>query len=113
MRQLKYIYVAGPYTLPNPETNVKRAIELADQLLNDGFIPFVPHLCHLWHEHSPKEYSVWTDFDIQWLYRCDALLRFDGISSGADTEVAEAKKLGIPVFYSLEEVKDYSNVRSH
>jgi hypothetical protein len=36
--------------------------------------------------------------------RCDALLRIDGLSQGADREIVEAKKVGIPVFYQLDDL---------
>lgn len=36
--------------------------------------------------------------------RCDAILRVPGQSKGADQDVQLAKELGIPVYYSLEEL---------
>ncbi len=39
-----------------------------------------------------------------WLECCDALLRLDGLSKGADAEVRYAKHIGIPVYFSLEEI---------
>jgi hypothetical protein len=45
------------------------------------------------------------DYDLNWLAKCDAVLRLPGASSGADREVEYAQKLGIPVFYSIEEIR--------
>ena len=38
------------------------------------------------------------------LQHCDAVLRLPGDSRGADQDVAIAQGLGIPVYYSLEQV---------
>jgi hypothetical protein len=41
-----------------------------------------------------------------WLAKCDCLLRLPGESKGADNEVFWAKKLGMPVYYSIQEAID-------
>lgn len=38
------------------------------------------------------------------LAHCDAVLRLDGESSGADRMVAVARSLGLPIYFSLEEI---------
>ncbi|KWN83677.1 NUDIX hydrolase [Burkholderia ubonensis] len=38
------------------------------------------------------------------LHRCDAVLRIDGESRGADADVALARRLGKPVYRSLDDV---------
>jgi hypothetical protein len=38
------------------------------------------------------------------LHRCDAVLRIDGASKGADLDVATAQRLGMPVYMSVEEI---------
>ncbi|MDR6906084.1 hypothetical protein J2X63_001770 [Agromyces sp. 3263] len=38
------------------------------------------------------------------LEHCDAVLRLPGESSGADTDVAIARRRGIPVYFGLEEI---------
>jgi hypothetical protein len=101
------VYVAGPYTKPDPCINTKEACEVANKLCDLGFIPFVPHLSHLWHLITPKPYEWWLKYDLEWLKSCDALLRFPGESSGADKEVEFAKELGIPVFHSLDTIQAY------
>jgi hypothetical protein len=42
--------------------------------------------------------------DFEWLKCCDAVLRLPGESTGADREVALAKELGIPVYYSIADI---------
>ncbi len=38
------------------------------------------------------------------LSRCDAVLRIEGASKGADLDVATARRLGLPVFASLDDI---------
>lgn len=38
------------------------------------------------------------------LTKCDALLRIAGASNGADMDVALAKKLGLKIYYSIDEI---------
>lgn len=98
------VYIAGPYTTPDPCVNTHAAIKLADSLL-DVCDPFVPHLSHFWHTVSPKPYDEWLRLDLAYLHRCDALYRFGGKSGGADGELAYAVEWGIPVFRSLTDLR--------
>lgn len=91
------IYLAGPYTEPDPVQNTHRMIRIADALLDAGFVPLVPHLTLAWHLVSPKRYETWLDYDRQLLSRCDAVLRMPGYSRGATQETVLARSLGIPV----------------
>lgn len=91
------IYVAGPYSNPDPVENTHRAIAWGDLLWKLGAAPLVPHLTLLWHLASPKPYEEWLELDLNHLRGCDALLRIPGESSGADGEVQEAWRLGLPV----------------
>jgi len=100
----KRVYIAGPYTLGDTAENVGNAILAANELAEYGFIPFVPHLTHLWHFLCPHPVEFWYAYDNTWLKLCDCLLRLPGESSGSDAEVALAEELGIPVYYSIEEV---------
>jgi len=101
----KLIYIAAPYTLFDPVQNTHRVIIVADELIFDGFIPYIPHLTLLWHLVSPRNAQFWYDYDYHLLKRCDAVLRILGDSVGADKEVELAKEWRIPVFYSIEELR--------
>jgi len=96
------VYVAGPYTQGDVAVNVRKAYEAANQLADLGFAPFVPHATHFWHMLFPRPYEFWLDLDNQFLPCCDGVLRLAGPSSGADKEVNLARKLGIPVFTTIE-----------
>jgi hypothetical protein len=94
------IYIAGPYTRPDPVENTHRIIAIADALLEEQVTPLVPHLTLLWHLVSPKPYAEWIEYDEQLLLRCDAVLRIPGESTGAIREVHCARQAGIPVIWS-------------
>jgi len=98
------IYVAGPYTLGDIGINVKNSLDAANELMDAGFCPFVPLLSHFWHIVHPRPYADWINYDIEWLYACDAVLRLPGASSGADNEAKLAELHDIPVFYSIEDL---------
>lgn len=103
--KIPMIYLAGPITKPEPMENVHDAVVIATQLLDSGLVvPFVPHTTALWHMITPRPYEVWMAYDFAVIEHCAAVLRIDGESMGADREVAHADNLGIPVFYSVDEL---------
>lgn len=110
---LPLVYLAGPYSSPDPVKNVDRVIDLADQLLSEGIVvPYVPHLTHLWHQRRPRRLEEWYSYDLVILARCDAVLRLSGESEGADREVRFAKEHGLPIFESVSELVDWGRRRS-
>lgn len=98
------IYIAGPYSKGDVGLNVRNAIHAGDYITHFGHVAFIPHLSHFWHLLIPHEYEFWLQQDIEWLKECDALLRLEGESSGADKEVELALELGMPVYYSLFDI---------
>lgn len=100
------VYVAGPLTngMENidedyVEGNIKEAIRIATWLVEKGFVPYLPHLTWYWHQRHPEiSYETWLDMCEEFIRRCDALYRIDGVSRGADHEVEFARKNNIPVF---------------
>jgi hypothetical protein len=84
--------------------NVKMQIDTADQLMNLGFVPFVPLYSHFQHMVHPRPYKDWIEIDKVWVLVCDCVLRLGGKSKGADGEVKLAKENNIPVFNSIEEL---------
>lgn len=101
---MRYIYIAAPYT-SDPDFNVGAAIKVAETLIEKGYIPFVPHLCHIWDQISHHDYEYWMEYVMAWLKKCDAVLRVPGHSLGADREVELANELGKTVYFNLEELK--------
>ena len=94
------VYLAGPYTNPDPSVNVNNTIHAAERLQATGLVTcFIPHLTHLWHVVAPHEdVEHWYEYDLATLSRCDALFRLPGKSSGADAECDFATDRSIPIF---------------
>lgn len=103
----KKIYIASPYTIGDPEENVRRQIDAANELINAGYAPFAPLLSHYQHIIHPQPHDVWMDIDLIWLAECDAVLRLLGESKGADIEVQFAIEHGIPVHYTVQQIKHW------
>jgi hypothetical protein len=97
-----YVYIAGPYTAPNPVVNTREAIIAGERVRSAGHYPFVPHLNLLWELIQPLPYACWLDLDIAFLKKCDALIRLPGHSPGADREVDIAEKLYLAVYSSVD-----------
>lgn len=91
------VYVAGPYSYPDPVDNMRRALVVATELW-EVMVPVVPHLTGFWHFLHPRPWEEWLAYDEAILGRCDALLRLEGDSEGADREVDFAVLIGLPVF---------------
>jgi nucleoside 2-deoxyribosyltransferase len=103
------VYIAGPYSRPDPVANTNAVIALASELVDEGLVtPLVPHLTMLWHAVSPRPLDFWYAYDVALLRRCDALFRIEGESTGADMEVDFAKAHGIPVFTRLDELREWA-----
>ena len=103
------IYVAGPYSKGSVVDNVDIAIQYTSELVDMGYAPFCPHLSHFVDVYSKKTWSDWMKIDLEFLSRCDVLIRIPGESPGADIEVATAIQSGIPVLNSLEEAANSIN----
>lgn len=99
-----YIYVAGPISKGNQFSNTAAAMEVAHQLLDNGFRPFIPHLFCFMDIVKERSYDEWLQLDLDWLLKCDALLRLQGISPGADKEVEFARHHNIPVYNTVNDL---------
>lgn len=106
------VYIAGPFDKPDVLLNVRRAIEVGDMIrAGTGLEVFIPHLAVLHQLISPRTRADWLAYDLEMLAHCDAVYRIDGESPGADAEVDEAVRLGIPVFWSFVELKLWAQRR--
>jgi hypothetical protein len=109
------IYICHPYGRRHGlsdemlEENALRAIEWGRKLIEMGHNPFIPNLYHFVHkgwDFSPDE-DFWLNLVSHWLLFCDAVFvaekpKWKG--SGVQYEIDMAHKIGIPVYYSLEEI---------
>ena len=96
------VYIASPYTKGDVAVNVKFQMDIANALMDEGFVPFVPLYSHFQHMAHPRPYTDWIELDLEWIPFCDCLLRLGGESSGADGEVNHAEENHIPVYWSLD-----------
>jgi len=101
-RDMKKVYIAGPYTKGDTDQNVRNAVLAGDKLAQAGYAVFIPHLTLLWGLICPHDWKFWCEQDLHWLEVCDCLLRLPGESVGAALEVYRAIELEIPVYHSIE-----------
>lgn len=101
------VYIASPYTKGDVAVNVKTQLDCADVLMDLGYAPFAPLYSHFQHMAHPRHYQDWIKVDLEWVLRCDCLLRLQGESSGADGEVKFALQNNIPVFFGIDELKKH------
>lgn len=98
MNARKVVYVAGPYTRPDPVINTHKAARVATWIFeNTDWVPMLPHVTLLWHAITPRPIEFWYALDLAHMAKCDAVVRLPGASSGADAEVAYAESIGLPV----------------
>jgi len=102
------VYIASPYTIGSHAENVRKQMDVFHVLAKTGKVaPFAPLLFHFQHLVHPLSYDEWMSIDFAWVKACDCVLRLPGESKGADAEVEFAKTFQIPVFYSIEQVKEH------
>lgn len=112
---MKLIYVVGPFRGDNAweiENNIRRAETLALSVWRLGAAAICPHTnTRFFSGAAPDE--VWLAGDIEILRRCDAIILTDNWerSSGARAEVAEAYRVGIPVFTQLYDLEEWLRVQ--
>ena len=100
---MRYVFISAPFS-SNPGHNLNLVVKVADELRKAGLVPFVPHLYMLYDSISPDTYEAWMDMCLAELELRDVVLRLPGHSPGADREVALAEELGMPVYYSLDDL---------
>ncbi len=108
---MKLVFVAGPYRAASEwevEQNVRRAEALALQLWQLNLAVICPHKNTARYGGALPD-QVWLDGALEMAQRCDAVVCVDGweTSAGARGEVGAAQTLEIPVFYSLDEVRQW------
>ena|SRR6266404_8890570 len=107
------VYIASPYTKGDVAINTHFQCKIFDQLLTDGrVLPVAPLWSHFQHLLFPRPYVDWIAYDQALLHLYDCCLRLDASieslnysqseSSGADAEVASFRRMGKPVFESVE-----------
>ena len=112
------ILIAGPYrsgTNDDPELmqqNLDRLEAAALPLFRKGHTPMIGEwvalpLLHLAGSTRPGEKGyeeILYPVAHRLLLKCDAVLRLEGVSKGADEDVRIAKEKGLKIYYRLEDV---------
>ncbi len=101
------VYIAGPYTHPDPIANARTAVHAGMQLWEHGYTPLIPHLSLFARFVHPMNVPDLYTLDIELLRRCDGVLRIPGPSAGADLEVKFAENNSIPVFMFMDKLLDH------
>lgn len=101
-------YVAGPYrgdTSWAIECNIHAAKRVGVALAKLGIMPVIPH-ANTSHFDGVMSDKFWLVGTLELMRRCDLVVLVDGWerSSGAREEVKEARRLGIPVYDSIDDV---------
>ena len=112
------VLVAGPYrsgTDGDPQRirqNLQRLESHALGVYNAGHIPLIGEWVALPLATQAGSAEVGDAISEQYLYpvagrlleRCDAVLRIEGASKGADEDVRIARERGLPVYFRLQDV---------
>ena len=113
-----WIMIAGPYstgakTQADREANLLALNHTAYQVFCKGHVPIlgVNLALPMIQAAGPQVYdSVMMPLCLALADRCDAILRVEGCSSGADDEVERVRARGGRVYYSLAEIPEASDV---
>lgn len=109
------IYIAGP--LMNGHTtsaevgyeNAKKVFTIAEQLMQKGWSPYIPHLSiYMWDhikqtQHRDIPWEEWMQLDSAFINVCQAIF-FVGHSKGADRELKYAIDHDLKVYVNIDEV---------
>lgn len=89
-------FIAGPFS--GDYGNVRRAIEVHTALMDAGIPSICPHLTMFADLIAPRDYEQWLALSLAQVERCEWVYRIEGVSPGADREVAHADELGVRVW---------------
>ena len=102
-RVMIVIYIAGPFRANGAravEQNIRRAEDAAYGVWARGHAAMCPHANARWEDPEIGD-QVFLDGTLELMRRCDAVLvlPYHQASEGTKGEIAEAKRLGMPVAY--------------
>lgn len=111
---MKVIYIAGPFRGPNyweQEQNIRRAEAVALEVWRLGAAALCPHNNTRFFQGALPD-DVWMLGDLELMRRCDAILMLSGWgkSQGATVEEREARRLGMPVLYAIEQLEEFLKI---
>lgn len=107
-----WIMIAGPYRTgaqseADRERNLLALNRAAVELLKKGHVPIIGvnmALPMIRADGAESYDTIMMPISLALADRCDAVLRLDGVSPGADEEVERVRTRGGPVYLSLRDV---------
>lgn len=109
------VYLAHPIGKNDADRHARlmRAMGAARSLVKAGFAPIVPGFWSRSFGDADEmlDYEGWMRVGLALVVKADAVFRLRGESAGADREVAYAKDVRIPVFYALDDLKQWRIAR--
>lgn len=99
---MKLIYVCSPYrgaTRKAVKKNIQRARSYCRLVIQQGGIPFAPHLLftQFLDDKNPRHRRLGFSLGTEMLERCDELWVFGEPSSGMAGEIFYARNYGLPI----------------
>ncbi len=110
--KIKLVFISGPYrasTRFGTEKNVRNAEEVAIEVAKLGAYPICPHANTRTYFEDLQTDEFWLQATRETLRRCDAVIFVSGWkqSEGSLAEYEEARRIGLPTFLHLREVKEW------
>ena len=115
---MKRVYIAGAYSADSVIgvlDNMRRGMRPSVKVFLAGYAPFVPwfdfHFQLMLREGETLTVEDYYRYSMAWLEVSDAVLVLPNSedSKGTQAEIKRARELGIPIFYSLEELRGAEN----
>jgi nucleoside 2-deoxyribosyltransferase len=108
---MRVVYVAGPFRGPNHweiHQNIRRAETLALAVWRAGAAAICPHTNTIHFQDAAPDH-VWLEGDLAIVAKCDAIIMTDDWqrSTGARAEHEFAAARGIPIFYTIDGLKEW------
>lgn len=111
---MKRVYVAGAYSASNVIDvldNMRRGMRWSTRVMLAGHAPFCPwidyHFQLQLQEHEELTVEDYYAYSLAWLQVSDVVFVTPGWekSKGTHAEIAEARRLGIPVVFSFDDIE--------
>lgn len=107
---MKVVYILGPYRASTEwevTQNIRRAEAAALAVWSMGMCALCPHKNTAYFGGAADD-SIWIEGGVELVRRCDAVLCIDGWerSAGSQVEHRAAVAAGVPVYLSLEELRE-------
>ena len=91
--------------------NLRQSLKAAAEVWRKGHYPYIPGLDFMLYMEMDGDYGLGGRSPyvagLEWLRRCDSVLIYNGLedSPGVQNEVEEAKRVGLKIYGSLEEIE--------